>query len=479
MTTSIPTNPEALGTYLTEDIRNKISTDPVFAAQQFKAFGERYASEWAKTQAGKSAVADIAATKELEFIQYLEDHGNELPKGFRAGEAVAQLQQKRRGMGLRDGRTSKGQIWDKRALGAKPGIDDKFTSAWEYFASVHAVGRSSFNVPNRADMVARLMQLQEVQNSYGSIVPSDGGFLIPEILRSEILQLALPTSIVRQRATVIQMDSLKVPIPTVDERSRVTSIFGGLQFFWAAEGAPGVDSSAKFGQVTLDAKKLMGYAGIPNELMLDAPAFMSWFSAKFPQGITWFEDIAFLTGDGVTQPLGVANGSGVVSVTRTTTNHIRYEDLVAMYQSMYPASIPNSCWVMSHDAFAEMAELYFIPNSGGGGTIPVPVMLWIPNAVGDPTPTILGRPVIFTEKIGPLGFPSTGTTDVMFVDFSEYLVGDRQMMQVESSADYLFGTDKTAFRCIERVDGRPWMPAPITPHNNSTIKLTPYVALAH
>jgi HK97 family phage major capsid protein len=477
MTTAIPTNPEALGTYLTEDIRNKISTDPAFAAQQFKAFGEAYAAEWAKTHAGKTAVADIAAAKELELIQYLEDHGNELPKGFKAGEAMAQLQQKRRGMGLTNTRTSKGQLWDKRALGAK--VDDKFTSAWEYFAAVHATGRPQFNVPNKQDMVARLLQLQEIQNSYGSIVPSDGGFLIPEILRSEILQLALPTSIVRARATVIQMDSLKVPIPAVDERSRVTSIFGGLQFFWAAEGAPGVDSSAKFGQVTLDAKKLMGYAGIPNELMLDAPAFMSWFSAKFPAGITWFEDIAFLTGDGVTQPLGVTQGSGVVSVTRTTTGTIRYEDLVAMYQSMYPASIPNSCWVMSHDAFAAMAELYFIPNSGGGGTIPVPVMLWIPNAVGDPTPTILGRPVIFTEKIGPLGFPAGGTTDVMFVDFSEYLVGDRQMMQVESSADYLFGTDKTAFRAIERVDGRPWLPAPITPHNNSSIKLTPYVALAH
>lgn len=476
MTTAIPTNPDALGTYLTEDIRNKISTDPVFAAQQFKAFGEQYATEWAKTNAGKVATADYAASKELELIQYLEDHGNELPKGFKAGEAVQQLQSRKRGMGLKNTRVSKGQLWDKRALGAKAGIDDKFTSAWEYFAAVHGMARPQFNVPNRQEMVAKLLQLQEVQNSYGSVVPSDGGFLIPEILRSEILQLALPTSIVRQRATVIQMDSLKVPIPAVDERSRVTSIFGGLQFFWAAEGAPGVDSSAKFGQVTLDAKKLMGYAGIPNELMLDAPAFMSWFSAKFPQGITWFEDIAFLTGDGVTQPLGVANGAGVVSVPRTTTNLIRYEDLVAMYQSMYPASIPNTCWVLSHDAFQQMAELYFIP---GAGTIPVPVMLWIPNAVGDPTPTILGRPVIFTEKIGPLGFPSTGTTDCMFVDFSEYLVGDRQMMQVESSADYLFGTDKTAFRCIERVDGRPWLPAPITPHNNSTVKLTPYVILAH
>lgn len=474
MTTAIPTSPEALGTYLTEDIRNKISSDPVYAAQQFKAFGESYAAEHAKTQAGKVLAAEALAAKELGLMDFLAEHGQDMPKGFKPGQAIAELQSRKQTMGLTTHLGGKGQLYNKTAVGAK--VDGQFASAWEFFAAVNADARSQWNVPGRSNLLANLAKLQDLQNSYGSVIPSDGGFLIPEVLRSEILQLALPQSIVRQRATVIQMDSLKVPIPAVDERSRVTSIFGGLQFFWAAEGAPGIDSSAKFGQVTLDAKKLMGYAGIPNELMSDAPAFMSWFAAKFPQGITWFEDIAFLTGDGVTQPLGVTAGTGVISVARTTTNHIRYEDLVKMYQSMYPSSIPNACWVLSHDAFAEMAELYFIP-SGGAGNIPVPVMLWIPNAVGDPMPTILGRPVLFTEKIGPLG-AGAGVTDVMFVDFSEYLVGDRQMMQVESSKDYLFGTDKTAFRAIERVDGRPWLPVPITPHNNSSVKLTPYVALA-
>jgi len=477
MTTAIPTTPEALGTYLTEDIRNKISNDPAEFGRFLHNFGENYAAAHAKTKAGQVLASETLAAKELELIEFLNEHGQDLPKGFKPGQMLAELDAKKQSMGLVAHLKGKGELHNKSALGAK--VDGQFKDTWQFFAAINADAKSQWNVPGRSDLLASLAKHQDIQNSYGSIVPSDGGFLIPEVLRSEILQLALPQSIVRQRATVIQMDSLKVPIPAVDERSRVSSIFGGLQFFWTAEGGPGIDSSAKFGQVTLDAKKLMGYAGIPNELMMDAPAFMSWFAAKFPQGITWFEDIGFLTGDGVTQPLGVANGAGVVSVSRTTTNHIRYEDLVAMYQAMYPSSIPNAVWVMSHDAFAEMAELYFIPNSGGGGTIPVPVMIWLQNATGAPVPTILGRPVIFTEKIGPLGFPTGGTTDVMFVDFSEYLVGDRQIMQVESSTDYLFGTDKTAFRCIERVDGRPWVPVPITPHNNSSVKLSPYVALAH
>jgi hypothetical protein len=52
------------------------------------------------------------------------------------------------------------------------------------------------------------------------------------------------------------------------------------------------------------------------------------------------------------------------------------------------------------------------------------------------------------------------------------------MMQSMSSEHYKFQNDKTAFRVIERLDGRPWIQSPITPHNNSTATLTPFVQLA-
>jgi hypothetical protein len=51
-------------------------------------------------------------------------------------------------------------------------------------------------------------------------------------------------------------------------------------------------------------------------------------------------------------------------------------------------------------------------------------------------------------------------------------------MQSMSSEHYKFQNDKTAFRVIERLDGRPWIQSAITPHNNSTNTLTPFVQLA-
>src|ERR1044072_1952536 len=93
--------------------------------------------------------------------------------------------------------------------------------------------------------------------------PADGGFLIPEELRSDLLQLAMEDTIVRWRAQVIPMSSLALPIPTVDETSRVSSLFGGIIAYWTEEGAAATESQARFGAVRLEAKKLVIYCEAP------------------------------------------------------------------------------------------------------------------------------------------------------------------------------------------------------------------------
>jgi HK97 family phage major capsid protein len=54
-------------------------------------------------------------------------------------------------------------------------------------------------------------------------------------------------------------------------------------------------------------------------------------------------------------------------------------------------------------------------------------------------------------------------------------------MQMESSSSehYRFANDKTAYRVIERVDGKPWLQSAITPHNGSANQLSPVVQLAN
>jgi len=123
-------------------------------------------------------------------------------------------------------------------------------------------------------------------------------------------------------------------------------------------------------------------------------------------------------------------------------------------------------WICSIDTFPELATMALSVGTGGSA-------IWLNNGVQGPPMTILGRPVIFTEKapglLGDLG-------DISFVDFGFYLIGDRQVMSAMSSPHFKFQNDQTAYRIIERVDGRPWLQSAVTPQNNGP-QLSPFVQL--
>lgn len=369
----------------------------------------------------------------------------------------------------------KGALYNKTAPGAA--IDnlpeeDRFESMAEY---IQAVWPKSKTLRNGKQLAHKLDKLDGIQNSFGSEVPADGGFLVPETLRSDLLQWALEHAVVRSRATVIPMSTLRVPIPLIDSTSNVNSVFGGVVGYWTEEAASLVESQAAFGRAVLEARKLTAYAAIPNELLADAVAFGSFFDQIFPQAIAYFEDVAFLNGSGSGEPTGVIGSDGSVTVngeSGQTTKTVLYQNVVNMYSRMLPTALDGAVWLCSPDVLPQLFQLSLAVGTGGStvmvGNYPGAT------AADQPKMSLLGHPLIVTEKIGPLG--TQGCLE--FVNFDYYLIGDRQVMQTSSSTDYLFQNDKTAFRVIERVDGQPWLHTPITPHNNSSNTLSPYVQLA-
>jgi HK97 family phage major capsid protein len=464
---TIPTDASELEEFLHDETRFGEIVSQLGAGnnEPLKDFIGKYATASMKKDVNLGRQVEEQVQKELR--DFLIANGQDVTGKL----DMRDVQRAKGGSGFGLTNRDKGQMYNVKAPGAK--LDKAFASHAEFF---QAAWHRNAGLPNVEDLRQKMANhekiVRELRNAAGSTVPSDGGFLIPEILRSDILQLALEGSVVRPYATVIPMDSLTVPIPAVDETSRVNNIYGGIQFYWTPEGGAGVDSSAKFSQINLVAKKLFGYSGIPNELLADAAAFVAWFGQAFPSAYGWFEDIAFLNGNGGQEPQGVIGAAGAVTYTRAGSGQsqtIGYDDIVKMFSRMYPASMRNSRWVANISAFPQLAELSFTP---AGGTTPVPVMLWQMNAVGTPVATLLGRPIEWTEKT-----PQLGTTgDLALVDFSQYLIGDRQAMSLESSNDYLFGTDKTAFRLLARIDGQPWLRTAITPHSNGPT-LSPYVLL--
>lgn len=354
---------------------------------------------------------------------------------------------------------AKNTLYNPNALGAKH--DKEFADMTDF---MHSISEHAFKDATLSS------KLKTLQNALSSMPGSDGGFLIPEVLRAELLQVALETSVVRSRARVVPMDSLSVPFPVVDSTSNVSSVFGGITGYWTEEGATLTESNPKFGRITLNAHKLTLYTEIPSELMQDSrPSMTTIIDQMFPEAMAWFEDIAFFIGGGVGEPLGFMNAQATVSVDRTgsSSGTVVWADVVNMYSRMLPQSLGRAVWVVSPDVFPALATMTV-------GNVPV----WIGNSpsgggAASPWGTMLGRPLIISEKAKTLG--TIG--DINFVDFGFYLLGDRQAMSARQSEDYKFKNDVTAFRVTERLDGRPWLNSAITPQNGSSNALSPFVNL--
>ncbi|HUM06407.1 MAG TPA: phage major capsid protein [Terriglobales bacterium] len=364
--------------------------------------------------------------------------------------------------------SAKNALYQENAPGTA--LDGKFKNRADFFRGVYA-DYVKYNGAGLGEYRDRMAEVAQVKNSFGSTIPADGGFLIPEVLRSQLLMLSLESAVVRPRATVIPMDSLRVPIPMVDSTTNATSVYGGIIAYWGEEGALLVESQGAFGRVVLDAKKLTAFAGVPNELPQDASAFSAFLDAAFPSAMAWYEDIAFMKGSGTGEPLGWIGCPATVTASAVSgqgANTIVVENLAAMFARMLPTSLSRAVWVASIDTFPQLATMALSVGTGGA-----PVML-TNSGISDAMPmSIWGRPVIFTEKANTLGTAG----DISFVDLSYYLIGDRMQMQASASEHYLFGNDKVAYRFIQRLDGRPWLNSAITPQNAGNT-LSPFVNLS-
>lgn len=353
--------------------------------------------------------------------------------------------------------------YNPKAPGAP--LDKQFASWGDYLTATWDGARD-------ADAFAARAEIKKIQNALGSTVPADGGFLIPEALRSELLRVPLEMSVVRSRARVVPMETLSVPYPTIDSTSNASSVYGGITAYWTEEGGTLTDSSPTFGRVNLIAKKLTLYSEVPNELYSDSLATLEQFMTEaYPEALMWFEDVAFTAGTGAGEPLGYLNADAAVSVAKEsgqTANTILWQNIVKAYARMLPSSMSRAVWVANNDIFPELATMALSVGTGGSA-------IWIGDGGGEAAPPmrILGRPVIFTEKVPTLG--SAG--DINLVDFGYYLIGDRQAMQMSTSTEFRFNTDKTAMRLIERVDGQPWIQSAITPRQGSNT-LSPFVKIA-
>jgi len=189
----------------------------------------------------------------------------------------------------------------------------------------------------------------------------------------------------------------------------------------------------------------------------------------FPEALAYFEDDAFINGDGAGEPLGILNADALITVTKETgqaATTLVAENLDKMYSRMLPSSVGNAVWIAHPDTFPQLASLSRAVGTGGSA-------IWVSNISDGPPSSIYGRPLIFSEKAQTLGTAG----DIYFVDLSYYVVADRQAVTMAASEHVRFTNDEMVWRFVERIDGRPWIDSALTPRNGSNT-LSPFVNLA-
>jgi HK97 family phage major capsid protein len=85
---------------------------------------------------------------------------------------------------------------------------------------------------------------------------------------------------------------------------------------------------------------------------------------------------------------------------------------------------------------------------------------------------VQGHDLLTTEKLPPLGTPG----DILLMDCSGYLIGDRLLFDIAHSEHASFLQGLTLWRFTSRTAGQPWLRDKVTLADGSTV--SPFVALS-
>lgn len=277
-----------------------------------------------------------------------------------------------------------------------------------------------------------------------------GGFLVPEELDSDLIQLRESFGVVRQefKRVVMKSDTKRRPRRT-----------GGLKAYHLADG-DGITASQKgWDSVSLTAEKIAILALFGNELSEDAIIDVA---DDLAYEIAWAfslqEDEDGLLGDGtsayggfvgVAQRLlslwGVGGGAGLIqapgagyaaawdSITLGTLNKVKAA--VPRY-----AALADPCWLCSNEFYAAVMER-LLTAAGGNRVADI--------QTGGDGEKFLGKRVVIAQVM-----PMTPAQQQIPLLYGAFKLGadfgDRRETTIALSTDYSFANDQVAIRGTER-----------------------------
>lgn len=313
-----------------------------------------------------------------------------------------------------------------------------------------------------------------------------GGYTVPPQFSTTLLSMAVEESIFQPRASKMPMSTLTLTVPYLDIVSTGTTgqspFLGGVVATWTSEAATRTESEPVFKQMELKAHELSFYTVASNNLLADnAVGLDSLLTQLFKGAIAWYTDYAYFNGDGVGKPTGVINHASTIAVNRQTASRFTLQDSASMLARLYYLNMRDSkvAWVIHPSVIPQLIQM----SDYSGTTAGTGRLVWTPFNEGakDPIPqsaglqsigTLHGHPVMISEKLPKLNTAG----DVMLIDFSKYLLGERMDLQIDVSPHVRFLNNQMVWRVVWRGDGQPWMSGAVT-LADGTYTVSPFIKL--
>lgn len=356
---------------------------------------------------------------------------------------------------------------------AENGTDQQFKGMADYLKATY---RAKIGNPRYA-LDARL------KASFAEGGGDTGGFLVPQQYAMTLKALEIEGAQFEPLASSVPMSAMRLLMPTIRDTTHAAgglnggiSVYGGVAAAWAPEAGSFTadETEPSFGQVVLDAHKLLLYTVASNELIADsAIGLEAVIRQRFPDAAVWFKEDSFWRGDGGGMPEGVLNAAALLSQAKEAgqqANTVVVENIFNMYSKMLPTSHKRAAWFCHPGVLPQLGTLALSVGTGGA---PIFINPYNGGVQNDFPYTIFGRPLYVSEHL-----PALGTAGALcYMDLSYYLIGTRQDLSFEASTHVKFTSDQTVWRMVERLDGRPWIDSALTLRDGS-FQVSPFVALA-
>jgi HK97 family phage major capsid protein len=262
----------------------------------------------------------------------------------------------------------------------------------------------------------------EIQAGLSTLSDPDGGFLVPEDYEQAIDRVALSVSAMRRLATVrtIGTDTFKKLVNQ-----------GGASAGWVGEkGARAETNTPTLTEIAINTKELYAMPATTQTLLDDSRVdIVGWLADEVSIQFSEQESEAFINGNGVEQPKGIAayamaaNSSyiwGKVGyITSGNANLINDLDkLIDLQHALKPVYRNGAAWLMNDATLATIRKM----KDGDGNYI------WVPGLKDGAPDTLLGKPVEIDDNVDDIG---NGKYPIFFANFKRaYLIIDRQGVRV-------------------------------------------------